>query len=277
MSLISKIRHALYPVQGEVWCLHRVVEERSNYFENRQLEITPTYLEELILEYKSMGFGFVGLDEIVKDSQRRLWNLKKRKRVNISFDDGFRDIYDKAFPILKKHDIPFTVYLVGNFPEGKSDLWWIQMEQYYEEPVVFGRVLKQIYQAEPNMRDQMHALTKSKADPDLCRQLALTWEQLDEMVASGLCTVGSHSMTHPGLTRVPLKNVKQELSESKRVIEFHLPVNVKHFSYPHSMTSPEIQQLVKAAGYESAALGYGGSIRMKDNPYCLYRRFIMQP
>ena len=127
------------------------------------------------------------------------------------------------------------------------------------------------------MRDQMHELTKSKADPALCRRFALTWEQLGEMVASGLCTVGSHSMTHPGLTRVPLEDVEQELLGSKCIIERHLPVKVNHFSYPHSMTSPEIQQLVKAAGYESATLGYGGSVRVKDNPFCLYRRFITQP
>ena len=265
---MSKIRHALFPVQGEVWCLHRVVEERSKYFGNRQLEITPAYLE---------GFEFVSLDEIVKDSQRRFWGLKKKKRVNISFDDGFRDVYDKAFPILRKYQIPFTLYLVGNIPDGRCDLWWIQMERYYEEPPVFEQMLKKIYQAKTNMRDEMHAMTKSEVDSTLCRQLALSWDQLGEMVESGLCTVGSHSMTHPGLTRVSLTEVKRELSESKRVIEWHLPVTVKHFSYPHSMSSPEIQHLVKSAGYESATLGYGGSIRMKDNPYRLYRRFIMQP
>ena len=277
MSLISKIRHALYPIQGEVWCLHRVVEERSRYFGNRQLEITPAYLEALILEYKNKGFEFVGLDEIVEDSQRRFWSLKRKKRVNVSFDDGFRDVYDKAFPILKKHHIPFTVYLVGNFPDGNSDLWWIQMERYYEDPSVFEQMLKKIYQAESNMRDQMHAMTKSEVDATLCKQLALTWEQLGEMVESGLCTVGSHSMTHPGLTRVSLTEVKWELSESKRVIEAHLPVTVKHLSYPHSMTSTQIQQLVKSAGYMSATLGYGGGIRVKDNPYQLYRHYIVQP
>lgn len=276
MSLISKIKHFLHPIQGEVWCLHRVVEERSLYPSNRELEITSDYLEELILKYKHEGFEFVALDEIVKDSQRKIYGLKKHKRVNVSFDDGFRDVYENAFPIFKKHHIPFTIYLVGSFPEGKCDVWWIQMEQFFKDPIDFEQSMKTIYQSQENMRDQMHSMTNSEADYTLCEQLALTWEQLDEMVTSGLCTVGSHSMTHPGLTRVPVEEVQRELEESKRIIEAHLPVIVRHLSYPHSMTNEKIQQVVKSLGYESATMGYGGNIRVKDNPYQLCRHYIVQ-
>ena len=228
------------------------------------------------MKYQSEGFEFVGLDEIVKDSQRNFWGLRKKKRVNVSFDDGFRDVYETAFPILKKYQIPFTVYLIGSFPEGKCDLWWIQMERLFENPTDFERCMKELYQSQQNMRDLMHSLTDSEADYTLCEQLALTWEQLGEMVASGLCTMGSHSMTHPGLTRVPMKVVQQELEESKRIIEAHLPITVRHLSYPHSMTNQEIQQMVKSSGYVSATLGYGGNIRVKDHPYQLYRHYIVQ-
>jgi peptidoglycan/xylan/chitin deacetylase (PgdA/CDA1 family) len=276
MPLISKIKHFLHPIQGEVWCLHRVVAERSLYPSNRELEITTDYLEGLILKYKQEGFEFVGLDAIVKDSQRKIWGLKKQKRVNVSFDDGFRDVYENAFPIFKKYHIPFTIYLVGSFPEGKCDVWWIQMEQFFKDQADFEQCMKKLYQSQENMNDLMHSVTKSKADFDLCGQLALTWEQLGEMVASGLCTVGSHTMSHPGLTRMPLETVEQELVESKRMIEAHLPVTVKHFSYPHSMINEEVQRLVKTSGYESATIGYGGNIRVKDNPYQLYRHYIVQ-
>ena len=276
MSVIVKIRHALCPIQGEVWCLHRVVEERSLYPSNRELEITPDYLEELILKYKEAGFEFVSLDEIVEDAQRHLWDLRKKKRVNVSFDDGFRDVYDWAFPILKKYQVPFTVYLIGSFPEGKCDLWWIQMEQFFKEIADFEACMKKLYQSESNMCELMHSLTKSEADFVLCRQLALTWEQLHEMVESGWCTVGSHSMTHPGLTRVPLEVARWELEESKRLIEEHLPIKVRHLSYPHSMCNLEIEEMVKALGFESATMGYGGNIRKKDNPFHLYRHYIVQ-
>ena len=145
MSIVSKLNHFVHPVQGEVWCLHRVVGERSNYPSNRELEITPDYLEDLILKYKREGYSFVDLETIVRNSQRKRYGLLRHKHINISFDDGFRDIYDNAFPLFKKHHIPFTIYLVGNYPQGTSDLWWIQLEKAVPDVNAFEQMVKMIY------------------------------------------------------------------------------------------------------------------------------------
>ena len=107
----NKLLHFLHPIQGEIWCLHRVVEHRSVYHSNRELEITPEYLETLILSHKAQ-YSFESIDSVL-DSK----SLIRRKRINISFDDGFEDIYTTAFPILKKYSIPFTIYLTTGFPE----------------------------------------------------------------------------------------------------------------------------------------------------------------
>jgi len=278
MSLITKTKHFFHPIQGEIWCLHRVVVERSLFPSNRELEITPDYLEELILKHKREGYSFVDLEEIVRNSQRKLYGLLSHKYINISFDDGFRDVYDYAYPLFKALQIPFTIFLVGNFPEGTSDLWWIQMEQYYSDDVDgFEASMKRIYQSNRNMRDAMHVLTDSEPDYELCSRLALSWSQLKEMVNSGWCTIGSHSMTHPGLTRLCLDEVRKELLDSRKVIEENLGVKVKHLSYPHSMFNADIQKIVKELGFQSATLGYGGKVRIKDNPYQLNRRYIIQP
>lgn len=277
MSITSKVKHILHPTQGEIWCLHRVVAGRSIFPSNRELEIMPEYLERLIVEHQQSGYQFVSLDEIVDDIHRCPLDLRRKKRAHVTFDDGFRDVYDSAFPILRKHHIPFTVYLVGNFPEGTSDIWWIQLERYANGNVDwFEKTMKEIYQSSRNMRDVMHEKTESELDMDLCRELALTWEQLKEMVYSGLCTVGSHSMTHPGLTRIGADEVRAELMESKRIIEKHLSIKVKHFSYPHSMENEKIQDLLKETGYKTATMGYGGTVREGDNLYKLNRRYIIQ-
>ena len=257
--------------------MHRVVPERSRFPSNRELEITPDFLEQSILRFQNDGFQFVPIDDIISSISCRKWDLLRKKRINISFDDGFKDIYEYAFPIFKKYHIPFTLYLVGSFPEGLSDLWWIQMEQLMASDVsAFEELMKDIYRSDKNMREAMHEMTASTPDYALCKQLSLSWEQLREMVASGLCTVGCHSMTHPGLSRISHDELRWELTESKRVIESNLPVKVKHFSYPHSMENSFIQKLLKESGYESATLGYGGTIRKGDNPYKLNRRYFIQ-
>lgn len=258
--------------------MHRVVSDRSRFPSNRELEITPEYFENLILDYRKLGYCFVSIDEIVSDVQCKPYDLRGRKRVNVSFDDGFRDVYDNAFPILRNYGIPFTVYLVGDFPEGISDMWWIQLEQYSNgDTGRFENLMKEIYSSNRNMRDFMHELTSSVPDFGLCKDLALSWEQLKEMLDSGLCIVGAHSMTHPGLTRISVEQVRRELVENKRVIEEHFPVKVRHFSYPHSMESVEIQSILKEIGYKTATMGYGGIIRKGDNLYKLNRRYIVQP
>ena len=277
MSLSAKIKHLFHPVQGEIWCLHRVVQERSAFPSNRELEITPDFLERTIVDYQRQGFRFVPIDDIVSEIECKPWDLRRKKKVNISFDDGFRDIYDSAFPIFKKYQIPFTVYLVGNFPEGQSDLWWIQLEQLMGGNVdAFEEMMGTIYRSDRNMRDIMHEMTASTPDPNLCKALSLSWGQLQEMIDSGLCTVGCHSMTHPGLTRIPDEEVSRELLEGRQIIESKLSVKVKHFSYPHSMESARIQEILKETGFESATLGFGGTIRKGDNPYRLNRRYLVQ-
>lgn len=276
MSIVSKIKHLFHPIQGEIWCLHRVVKERSVFPSNRELEITPEYLECMILDYLKRGYEYVCMDELVGCVNTRAWDFRKKKRVVLSFDDGFRDLYDNAFPILKKYNIPFTVYLVSDFPDGKADIWWIQLEHLLDGNVErFEELMKEIYQSPQNMKEVMHQMTDSSADLELCKELSLTWEQLREMVDSGLCTVGGHTKTHSGLTRISNEKALYELTESKNAIENHLPVKVKHFSSPHSMENESIRSLIKEVGYETAVIGYGGSVRKGDDLFRLKRRYVV--
>lgn len=268
--LKNKISHLFHPIQGEMWCLHRVVEKRSDYPSNRELELTPSFLEELIRKYKSEGYKFVSIHQLLRSD-----SILPKKQINVSFDDGFLDVYQNAFPLFVKYRIPFTIFLTTDFPEGKADIWWIQMEQG-RSAEDFERLMKQVYASGKPMADEMHALTGTSPDLSLSRSLALSWKELREMVDSGLCTIGSHTVSHPGLTRIGAEACRQELEASRQVIKDRLGLDAVHLSYPHSMENDAVRQMVMEAGYASAALGYGGSIRKGDDPYRLHRKFIVQ-
>ena len=272
-ALKKKIKKRLRnPVQGEIWCLHRVVPERSAFPSNRELEITPDYLVELIKTYNSKRWKFVDIDTILNKP-----SFFGSKRINISFDDGFKDVYSYAFPILKRFGIPFTIYLTSGFPEGTVDIWWIQLEHFVSGDVEkFEAIMKSAYDSNRPMSDVMHELTASEIDLSLTKDLAISWEQLKEMVGSGLCTIGSHTSSHPGLTRLPADNEVSEIIDSKTLIEQRLNLSVKHFSYPHSIYDDSVISVIKDSGFASAALGYGGRIRKGDNRYMLNRRHIVQ-
>ena len=296
MGLLSKISKKIYrllhPVLGEIWCLHRVVPNRSWALPNRELEITPDYLEQLILSYMGDAYRFVSLDSMVGNLKKMRLPWQK-KMVNISFDDGFRDIYEYAYPILKKYNIPFTIYLTTAFPEGKAEIWWIQLEQLIannttlvvqdkeyqcrtadEKRQLFNELIQQIYQSS----DTPSGVFKqwfAGYQTDMAG-LALTWDELAEMLSSGLLTVGSHTQSHPMLTKILTEEVRQELLESKNLIEQHLSISVNHFSYPHSAYNMEIANELRLVGYKSATLGYGGSIRRGMEAMLLNRKYIVQ-
>jgi len=268
-----KVYKALHPVVGEIWCLHRVVEQRSPMPSNRELEVTPAFLESAITDAIARGCRFVDIDALTAAAQQH----RKARLVNISFDDGFADIYTNAYPLFREHNIPFTLYLTTGMPDGKADLWWLQLEDWADgNSRRFEETLKQCYTQPGNMRDTMHTLTQTNVDESLCRRLSLTWEQIEEMVASGLCTVGSHTVTHPALTRIAPDAVADELTRSAEAIAQHFGHRPQHFSYPHSFHDEAVMEEIKEAGYQTAALGYGGVMRHGADSYLLPRRYLTQ-
>lgn len=300
MSLLQrKIYKIFHPVLGEIWCLHRVVVQRSIFERNRQLELTPSFLEKKIEEYVAQKYTFVSLDEIY---QNRLFRYRfpwQRKFVNVSFDDGFQDIYTESYPLLKRYNIPFTIYLTSDFPDKKAYIWWIVLEQIIldnstvqleggesivcnsiiSKQLAYERIIQKIYAQEGNTLDAFQQLLQ-KYTPGytgLSDSLVLKWEQIKEMCESGLCTIGSHTVSHPDLTKISEKKRMTELQNSKQRIRERLQREVEHFSYPHSFHNGVVEMSVRDSGYKTATMGYGGSIRLGDNIYKLNRNYIVEP
>ncbi len=79
----------------------------------------------------------------------------------------------------------------------------------------------------------------------------LSWDDAREMLNSGI-SFGSHTMTHPALTRISLEKAQMEIFNSKKIIEQEIGEEVKAFSYPHGIYSKATKNLVKDGGYSCA-------------------------
>lgn len=275
MNLARKIHNLFHPIVGEIWCLHRVVPERSPFPSNRDLEITPDYLEQLITDCIKHGYNFVDTDTFVKKATHcRL----SQRLINITFDDGFSDIFTHAYPILKRHGIPFTIYVTTDMPDGCADLWWLQLEQLAGGNVEwFNQTIKEIYNRDNDIAATMHSITSSSPDPSLCQQHSLSWEQLHTMLSEGLCTIGSHGVSHSALSLLSETQILHELQNSRKRIKEMLGVDARHFSYPHSFYNETTNRLVWQVGYRTAVIGYGGKTRYRPDNRLFYRNYIVQP
>lgn len=105
-----------HPVIGEVWQLHRVTFKHSKQERMWPYEITPKRLENLIVEYQSKGYEFVSIAEVAE----RMKGKDGKKFVAVTLDDGYANNYEVAYPIFKKYEVPFCVYISRMMLTGES-------------------------------------------------------------------------------------------------------------------------------------------------------------
>jgi peptidoglycan/xylan/chitin deacetylase (PgdA/CDA1 family) len=147
--------------------------------------------------------------------------------VVLTFDDGFADVHEHAWPQLRARGVPFTLYLATSFL-GATMHW--------------------------------DGSTAKAAGP------ALSWEQVAEMVASGLCTVGNHTHRHVR----PEHLTSAELDECSAAIDERLGVVPRHFAYPWGVPVPAMTDEL-ATRFRSACTGALGRNRPGTDRIALRR------
>ena len=125
----SGAHRALKPLFGGVGViltLHHVRPARPGRFQpNRLLEITPRFFGRVIADLRRAKLDIVSLDEM----HRRLVERDFARRfVCLTFDDGYRDTLQVAYPMLKAEGAPFAVYVATSFPDRLGELWWLALE-----------------------------------------------------------------------------------------------------------------------------------------------------
>lgn len=222
---------------------------------NRLLEITPEYLAEVIDTLKSEGFDILSLDEALERLRAR---SERAPFAVLTFDDGYRDNLQYALPVLRHYRAPFTVYITTGFADGTARLWWLELEQAVRnmphiELAIGGRnhvfdcrtkegkaeSFNRLYwllrvQPEEEMLIAIAYLAE-KAGVDtqgLARSLCMTWDEILQLAADPLCTIGVHTLTHSMLAHRRIEFARHELFESRRIIEMKTGAPARHLAWP---------------------------------------------
>lgn len=94
---------------------------------------------------------------------------------------------------------------------------------------------------------------------------SLTPDQTEDIASR--FEIGSHTITHQLLTRIPLDSARAEIFDSKNLLEERFERPITQFSYPRGYTNPDLQKMVQDAGYLSARSTLVGYIHESENPY----------
>jgi len=253
-----------------------------------------------------------------KDLKSAISNANSSKDlVVLTSDDGYRDNFLYAFPIIKKYDVPLTIFLTTDVISTKQLLWpdklaWIlyksasnfnrqtlyrtdlpremirSVEKFFltnaSGQTQILRTISMHLKSYPNaeLEDILDRLTKFcnvTQWPAEDLRAMLSWEEVKNMSADGV-SFGSHTKSHPALSRIPLDLARQEIVDSKQVIEEQIQKPVTTFAYPYGKrddTTEGIINLLRDEGFEYACTTEIGYEEFPiNNPLFLKRKGVPQ-
>ena len=243
---------------GAIFMLHHVRPQGRRAFDpNGMLTITPEFLDTVVREVKDAGFDLVSLNE----AHARMTGHSRAGRpfACFTFDDGYRDNRDYALSILRRHGAPLTIYATTDFADGRGLLWWLVLERVVRDSdelrVRHGdaerrfacasafekkRTFQKLYWWLRDLPErEARAIVVELAglagiDPYApCRELVMTWDELREIAADPLVTVGAHSVSHLALAQLDGEDARSEIARSVARIERELGRPCRHFCYPY--------------------------------------------
>jgi peptidoglycan/xylan/chitin deacetylase (PgdA/CDA1 family) len=289
-STISRVHdHGLGAVLGRrparplVLGYHRVVDDFAAAARTEMPNmLTSARMFEHHLDYIGRHFRFVSIDEIGKQTASGV--PFSRPVAAVTFDDGYRDVYEHAYPILKRKGIPAAVFVVTDLVGRPS--WQVHDQLYqlvakgfatWDDPARelagmltdLGLPVRELLPADAT-RSPLHVVSallpclplaevrrliegiEVSVGKGFCNvPLSMTWPMLTEMQREGI-TIGSHTRSHVSLPMESDEVIVDELQESKWALEQHLGGPVLHFAYPGGQFTPAVVDAVARAGYRFA-------------------------
>jgi peptidoglycan/xylan/chitin deacetylase (PgdA/CDA1 family) len=257
----SGMHHFMRPLVGgvgSILTMHHVRPRRPDAFQpNRLLEITPKFLEGLLKRLARARIDVISLDEM---HQRFISEDFKRRFVCITFDDGYKDVKEYAYPLLRKYKLPFAMYIPTSFPDRLGEMWWLALEAVIAQNRRIGMVIngkdqffecgsvsekRELYEAvygyirsmktEDELRKFVRDLCATyRVDiAAFCRDLCMDWQELGEMAEDPLMTTGAHTVNHVMLKKIASDDVtRAEMEMSRSVLEAALGKRPQHLAYP---------------------------------------------
>ena len=270
---------------------HRVTNETSNCLYDPAMYVTTETFEMHIREI-SKYFRIVPLQELLSTEDNR------KGLCAITFDDGWRDNYEYAFPIIEKYKVPVTIFITINMIGTQNQFWFhsiwreanMAVEQKKEDEFIQSYKDQKIWLDPGHINEEnickligrFKGLPPNKIEEIISESYKklgfiqeydnslLDWEQVQEMERNGI-SFGSHSLNHLILPLIEDEVKRMEIAESlHRLISKGVKAN-PFFCYPNGSWDNTSIDIVKSAGYQGAVSTRLGLNTSDTNPYILNR------
>jgi peptidoglycan/xylan/chitin deacetylase (PgdA/CDA1 family) len=306
--LLPRLR-ALFLSDVLVLGYHRVldIDDETEYPFDRDLISTSVAGFEWQMEYVKRHFTPIPFSELIHfiDGKGRL----PKRPIVITFDDGFDDNYYNAFPVLRTLGIPAILFVTTGYIGADHTFWydWVtcvvrsiradrlalsglgmtfKLDSTNQSRDAACMVLLEQLKKIPNAQrlaileelDQRYGMVY-REKPEHVKKLSrpLTWNQIREMADHGI-EFGSHTVTHPILTKVEEGELSFELEQSRKILQERTGQEIRALCYPNGQQGDfdaRVQQAAMRAGYSvGVAFIHGTNFLHKIERYAIKRIHI---
>ncbi len=272
---IASAGRKLFPKKGALILVgHRVSDDDEGCLQG----LRPDWFDEQ-LEYLSRNYRFLSLNQLL-DYFEQGQSIPSNSVV-ITFDDGFRDNYTNAYPILRRYQASATVFLVtGCVTSG--ELPWPQKVGYVLQntdadslchETTGGRELSLRSQQDRTKANgivwaslcKLPRTQREREIENLCEMLKvqaprdrmLTWEQVETMHKGGM-EFGAHTVSHPWMAQQSPEEARWEMETSLKELQDRLGIERPPFVFPGGSYTPELVDMASSVGFRCVFQSRGG-------------------
>lgn len=207
--------------------------------------------------YLSKNYNVVSLQDYI-DYKGNIPNA-----VIITFDDGYKDFYENAYPVLKRLGLISTIF-VSTKNIGSSDMyWWDKMEYIIEKKNLDFIDINHLKTKDQKYRDDYinKLIRKYKISfPD--NPVYLSWNDLNKIKDD--VEIGCHTLSHPFLARLSYSEQKYEIKESSLLLKNKLNVDINSISFPHGSFNNTTLRILKELGFKCGCSNIFGLANPSD-------------
>ncbi len=252
-----QILFALIKYSGIPFCFREILQ-RNRVTIVLFHDISPKNAE-IMFGYLKKRYSVIGLQDLLDNYNAGTWNFPKKPLI-ITFDDGLASNY-ALFPIIKKLDIPVTIFLCAGIINTKRHFWFIPRHPDY----TFNDLRRMANHTKLSVLKET-GFTPETEYEDV---QALTKKEIEEMAP--YVNFQSHTLFHPFLPRCTTEEAEKEIAGSKSLLEQEYGFKINAFSYPNGDYSPRDIELCKKAGYVCAISVNAGYNTPDTDLFCLNR------
>ncbi len=267
-----------------VLTFHRVLEDSDFLATNSQPGILVRLQTfDALLRHIASRYGMIDLNHELDGAGVP----GKRPRLCITFDDGWLDNYKSALAPLQSHRVPAMIFICPQLMNTQEPFWPESVVRFFHtqcggdaakaiaavravlpDPPAFSNadeLIEFLKTLPPTQRGLFLSSLAPAAQEAPAIDATISWEQVAEMARAGVA-FGSHTDSHPILTRVPASDAARELSGSKEVIEARLSRPCTCLAYPNGNVNSVVRELASHAGYKLAFTTRPGAWTEESDP-----------